>query len=83
LYLRCLGFGNGTVDTVCRGGVDAPEGFTSRGGIALDERGARDLNRVNCVRSEFRDVSIPSASASPALRPSSPVRLALAGRQHT
>lgn len=35
-HLGVFGFGDCTVDTVCGGGVDAPEGFTSCGGVALD-----------------------------------------------
>jgi hypothetical protein len=49
LYLRFCGFGDCAVDGGGSGGIDAAEDFAGRRGVALDERRARDLERVNCA----------------------------------
>jgi hypothetical protein len=48
LYLCCFGLRDCAVDAVCGGRIDAPEGLTGRGSVALDQRGAGDLFTVNC-----------------------------------
>lgn len=67
-----LGFGDCAVDAVCCRGVDAPKSFTSRGSVALDQRGARNLCQVShdsyhayCPKELFHTFNPGSSSTSP------------------